>query len=692
MKIYKVLLILFILMVPLRPAVAQDTSGYPIEDFLGCTIFNEVEVSPDGRHVAMITATDDFAKDCTDVAIWRIDLDEAGRKTGMLRLSRAEGNYNGMRWSPEGCYLAFLSTRKPAETPQLFVLDMAGGEPILLTDPEKFKEGIAAYDWLPDGNGLVFAAPELPDKEKEKARKEYYGDALRFASQTPRTTFWRLAIADFSEKKAQILSTVDQRVEELCLSPDGMRIAYLSGPPAKPAVFYDSYAQREVFLLRAGGDAPPLQLTHNFVEEKKLQWARDGSALYANGIGKLDAKRSVWTNGRLYRIDLDNGCLDNLVPGFVGDLSPINGLAPYTQLPDGSLIVIANVSTRINAYAVDPIRHRVKPLTDYRGEVMNLSASQDGELIAFALVTNKSFPELYLATSVEKLSKARRINDFNAKLTKMPMPDVETIHWENGEDDTIEGVLYWPPGHRGEKNLPLVVDIHGGPVLAKSEAITFNNNMTFAFYPALLASRGYLVLEPNYRGSTGRGDDFQHAIEGYGISRPATDIMRGVDYVQTQGWADPDLMGVMGYSYGGQLTNCLITRTDRFLAACSGSGVWNETSCFIAYFGFIFSDFLFMGNAPWENFRNYWEESAISRAGNIRTPTLVTHGGADRNVPTSQGYEFYRALVRLDVPTELLVFPGEEHGFQKPSHKLTKVKAQIAWLDHYILGKPLPKF
>jgi dipeptidyl aminopeptidase/acylaminoacyl peptidase len=196
-------------------------------------------------------------------------------------------------------------------------------------------------------------------------------------------------------------------------------------------------------------------------------------------------------------------------------------------------------------------------------------------------------------------------------------------------------------------------------------------------------------LEPNYRGGTGRGDSFLRSINGYASSRPTTDVLKGVDYLIAQGWADQNRMGVMGYSYGGILTNYIITQTNRFHVACSGAGVWNWISDFgTSIYGF-FDEFWF-DKTPWENFPNYWNESAISGAGKIQTPTLITDGEADRVCATSQSYELYRALVRQGVSTEFLVFPGEEHIFQKPSHKLTKVKAEIAWLDHYLLGTPLP--
>jgi dipeptidyl aminopeptidase/acylaminoacyl peptidase len=687
MSVVRTTLVLMLSAVTVGTAGAQDEPGYPIRDFLGLTIFTELAVSPDGRHVAFVTLADDFERNHPEMAIWRIDLDSRGRKIDALRLTATPGAYSGIRWSPEGCYLAFLSTRPPATTQQLLVLDMRGGEPLALTDPDTYSDGISAYDWLPDGNGIVFAALDPPsDEEREKA-KAFYGDVVRIAEETPSTSFWQIATSEFNRPSAKRIATVATRVIEVRVSPDGRQLAYLSGPPTKPEVFTKSFSQTEVFLLPADGGEAPRQLTHNYIAEQGLQWTRDGGGLYTGGNGDPGATRTQWTQGRLFHIDLQTGQAEIVVPGFPGELNAPFGSSAYVQLPDGSLLSGATVSTRTNIYAVDPAAGRARRLTDFRGAATSPSASRDGRLIAFILATAESFPELYVARGISSLANAQAVTDFNAELDAMPMPETETIRWPNGEGDEIEGVLYWPPGRRGEANLPLIVDIHGGPWWAKTEDITFNAPFVFAYYPALLASRGYLVLEPNYRGGTGRGDAFLHAIEGYSCSRPATDVLTGVDYLIQQGWADPDRMGVMGYSYGGLMTNCLITKTDRFRAAASGAGLWNDISYFGTADNFIQNDVRNLGEAPWENLQNYWEESAIGGAGNITTPTLIVIGGADRRVPTTQGYELYRALVRLGVPAELLIFPGEDHGFVQPAHKLTKVRAEIRWLEHYVLGK-----
>ncbi len=671
-------------------AVAQDEPGYPIRDFLGVTTYPEVAVSPNGRHIAVVTHSDDFEKNRPNIAIWRFDLDERGRVTGRLRLTSSPGTYSGLRWSPDSRALAFLRATPPDFKPHLLVLEMRGGEPRAISDEKVHGEGVSAYDWSSNGGVLIFAATDAPDEEERKAHEEFYGDVIRYAEQQPRTSLWRAMAAD-AKADPERLTTLAMQVQELAVAPSGTEVALLSGAPAKPEPFMNSFAQVEVHSMPLDRSSEPRQLTANFVSERGLSWTRAGDALYAAGVGDPAAQRTAWTQGRLFRIDLEGG-VTVVAPDFPGELAAPFGWGAYASLPDGRLLAAANISTRTNLHAIDPRSGRAEPLTDYTGDVSSPSVSRDGSVVAFVLSTSSSFPEVYLSRGLANVGSAQPLSDFNARLTAMPVPAIETVRWSNGEGDEIEGVLYWPPGQRGAGNLPLVVDIHGGPWGSRTELITFNAPYVFAYYPALLASRGYLVLEPNYRGGAGRGEEFLHAIEGYSCSRPATDVLAGVDYVVDQGWADPDRMAVMGYSYGGLMTNCLITRTPRFRAAASGAGIWNDISYFGTADNFIQNDVRNHGAAPWENLESYWEESAISRAGDITTPTLVTIGGADRRVPTSQGHELYRALVRLGVPAELLVFPGEPHGFQQPGHKLTKVRAEIRWIDHYLLGKERPVF
>jgi len=659
------------------PASAQEQSGYDLRTFLGITAFDDVAVAPDGRRVAFIAFRDDYEADRTESAIYVLPLDESGRPGAPLRMTYEAGSYSSLAWSADSRYLAFTSTRGDLKVPQLFVLDMRGGEPLRLTDPKAFERGVAAFDWLPEG-GVLFAAPVPRGAEAEKEWSERYGEVKVLPGPTPRTAFWRLGRDAFGSGEPDSLTAVELSVTELALAPNGGELAFLSGPPTEPEVFFDSFAGREIYLLPLEVGAVPRRLTSNVAAEGGLLWSRDGRALFAGVLGDPDAERTIWTQGRIYRIDVTSGRAQRLAADFAGSLS-----GPAAVLPGDRVLASGALSTRENLYVVDG--SGAQRVSDYPGQLIAPSASADGGVVAFALITDRAFPELYVARGVERAGQARRATSLNAGIDSLPRPEVEPIAWENGEGDTIEGVLYWPPGRRGASGLPLIVDIHGGPWSLRTEGIILNGGQ-WAYYPALLASRGYLVLEPNYRGGTGRGDEFLHAIEGYSCSRPATDVLTGMDQLVERGWADAERMGVMGYSYGGLMTNCLVTRSDRFSAAASGAGIWNDISYFGTADNFVQNIVRNLNRPPWDALESYWEESAISGAGNIVTPTIITIGGADRRVPTTQGYELYRTLVWLDVPTRLLVFPGEGHGFSKPSHKLIKVRAEIDWLDRWILG------
>jgi dipeptidyl aminopeptidase/acylaminoacyl peptidase len=654
-------------MLPLASAARE--AGYPVKEFLGVTAFREVQVSPRGRHVAFVTARNDFERDVEEVTVWRLEVGPDGRPGGLTRLTHDVADYSGLRWSPDGSSLACLSS---GASPGLVAFPTtAGGQPFSFAHTAP----MVAFDWAPDGASIVFASPAEPPEAEGKARREFYGDAVRFANAAPRTAFFRLT---FDRAALQQIAAVEGTVAELRVSPDGRQIAYLSGPPGE---FNDGPWNTEIFLLPADGGSPR-RLTENLVQEVGLIWSAAGDALYAGGDNEVGSTRMVQTQPSLYRIPLADGRIAEIAPAFEGELGEPSLFA------DGSLLAAGGLSTTVDLYRVEPASGRATRLSAYRGHVQNPSASRDGRAVAFALSGRDAFPELYVAVGAGALAAAAPATDFNAALATLPRPEIETIRWPNGEGDEIEGVLYWPPGKRGATGLPAIVMIHGGPWMADTEALAGG----YIGYPALLASRGYLVLKPNYRGSTGRGEAFLRAIEGYACSRPVTDILAGVDHLVARGWADEKRLGVMGYSYGGVLTNCVIGRTPRFSAAASSAGVWNYTSRFGTANNFYVADILYLHKNPWDDVERYWGESAISRAGDIKTPTLVMHGGNDRGVPTMQGYELYRALVRLKVPTELIVFPGEGHIFRKPSHKLTKVRAELAWFDHYLLGRPLPRF
>jgi dipeptidyl aminopeptidase/acylaminoacyl peptidase len=659
------------------PVTAADLSD--IQTFLGQTAYEEAQISPDGARLAFITRRNDFEHDREIVTLWLVDLSRpAGTEPARPVQITEPGSCSSLRWSPDSRVLTFLSSPAPDSGSQLFLLTPAGGAaPRRLTDPARFADGIELYEWLPDGSGLVFAAADSADPastEAESKLQDFYGDVRRQSpSPAPRSALYRLTLPD---GRVERLATAPFDVtESLGASPDGRWLA-VTGSGVRQTVDTD-----EVALLPMAGDVPPRR-THNLISEEAAAWV--GKDLFVIGTGQEKDGRYTTTEARLYRVDAsDTGGLQlvPVAPGLQGHLSQ------RVSLADGSLLTVTTISTGMRISRLEPSSGKVRTLREHRGYIANLSASRDGKRIAFLAGDAHHFSEIYLAEGLDGLGTARPMTDFNAALSRSPLPEIETVSWDGGDGATVEGVLFWPPGRQGEKGLPLIVDLHGGPFgAARTEAVDLYG--TAYEYPALLAARGFLVLNPNYRGSAGRGDAFAQGIEGHRCSVPSQDVIRGVESLIARGWADRLRVGLIGYSGGGGLSKCLIGRTDLFRAACTGAGVWDDISLFGTARGAMWAEGFYESKQLWDDFELWWNESPLSGLARVKTPTLLVAGDSDPTKAAAQADELYHALVWRGVPAELLVFPGENHIFTKPSHKRTKIRAEVSWLEHYLLGKP----
>ncbi len=659
------------LLLSLAPGARADLGD--VETSLGEISFDEVQVSPEGSRLAFITRRNDFAQDREVCTLWQLDLGTGVAGSGAARPVRlADGGiYSSLRWSPDGHTLAFLSAADPADAPQIVLLDPApGAEPRRVTDPERFGNGIDLYDWLPDGSGLAFIATEPPVETAgaRQARQDFYGDVRKLPRPEALASFYRVSLA--GGRTERIGAFPFELPVALAASPDGRWLAAVGSAASQTT------ESTEVLLLPLGPQASGVQRTRNMAWEEIFAWA--GKDLFIEAEGEEKDGRFTNTEGRLFRLDGSNRLarVNPELEGYVKQIVP---------LPDGSLLVTTNVSTRMRVSRVEPASGKVETLLEQRGWIASLSASRDGQVVAFVTSDARHFPEIHVARGTD-LAAARPVTDLDAALTHEPLPEIETVSWDDGEGGTVEGVLLWPPGRKGEKNLPLIVDLHGGPFsVARTEAVSLQ--VSFLSFPTVLAARGYLVLNPNYRGSAGRGDAFAQGIEGRRCSRPSQGVILGVESLIARGWADRQRLGLMGYSGGGGLSKCLLGRTDLFRAVSTGSGVWNDIATFTSTRGGMWAESFYPGTTPWTDFDLWWRESPASGLDRIKTPTLLVSGERDGDAPR-QADELYRGLTARGVPVESLVFPGEGHVFTRPSHKRTKMRAEISWFDHYLLGKP----
>ena len=640
-------------MFPLRGS-SQSPAQYSATEFLSTKLFSDIRVAPDGRHVAFVTSENDFKLDRTVSVVWLIAVDSSGKKTKMSRLTSAD-NVSEPKWSPDSRRLAARlgDEGKPS---RLWIFDSKDQRSFAIADPQATNDGIIAFDWAPLDQTLYFASNNFGvGRPLPKTPGEVVPFLGRHETHSV-TAFFRVAINGRGNKPVvQEISTIqDYDPVELAVSPDGNAFAIrLAGA---------------IFLLNTEGKEQPRRLTPRFpCLDPGLTWTTRGIIFGACGVVK--EKRTERTQRKVFLLHPESGQLEQLADDFTGEFW-IEGIAP-----NGSILALGNLSTGWALYEIGASGAKANRLQPAQGPIRAISTSRSGNLTAFTKLEPQ--PELYLARDLT--GPSTKVTDLNPVARKLE-PDVETVKWDNRQGDVIEGVLYHPPGQKNAKDIPTIVFLHGGPWIAQTEPFYYGLNPLYMNEAYFLAQRGYKVFAPNFRASPGRGDAFLQAQAGYPCSRLTVDVLSGVDYLVEKGLAHPDRLGIMGSSYGGQLTNCIISRTPRFKAAAVQSGFWNLVS----------AQESINGKAPWEDLKTYWEESAVSRAADIKTPTLISIGGADERVNPEQAREEKRAFNRLRVPSELLVFPGERHRFFKPSNKRIRLEAQTAWFDHYLLGAPLP--
>ncbi len=320
--------------------------------------------------------------------------------------------------------------------------------------------------------------------------------------------------------------------------------------------------------------------------------------------------------------------------------------------------------------------HRI---SSWAGTYSNISRAAHAATVAFVHSSLGKPDEVYLAKSSDTLDQARPITSFNKLFTERDLPQGKPYQWKADDGTTVEGMLIYPPGKFEAKNLPMFTLIHGGPADADG------NHFEADWYQwaTLAANQGWLVFEPNYRGSTGYGDKFALEIVPVIVSRPGKDILEGVDALVKDGIADPAHLTIGGYSYGGYMTNWLITQTTRFKAAVTGAGAvehignWGNDDT-------TYDDAYFLGGRPWEAPQRYHDEAAIFQMDKVKTPTHMVAGADDVRVAVLEDYLLEHALYSLGIPNSLLIFPGEGHGLGKnPWHGKIKVREELKWLEKY---------
>lgn len=644
-----------------RPAAAQQPGAMSLVDLIEVPSLEDVRLSPDGSAVLYVRSDASWEENRRIDHIWKADTDG----TGQAQLTNGENGEESPRWSPDGATVAFLARRGNDEEDQVWLIDTAGGEARRLTEHPTEVDDI---QWSADGRWIYFIAPD-EESEERKRKDELKDDVYAFDEDDQQRHLWRVAVAT---GEAERVTEGGFSVVEYTLSRDGSRIAL----ERAPTPLLDDLRRREVYVMPARPGAEMTRLTENDVPEYAPRLSPDNRTVLflADSNERLDS----YYNDNLFLMDASGGAAPRML---LPELSYEINEAVWSE--DGDAIHFrANTGVRQELFRTEVPGTGATQLT--RGDHVVDSWSYRPELDRHALIISTPHDpgDIWTMDGGGRLSRVTRAFDDLPRRFRLPEWDV--ARWSGNDGTEVEGIVYYPLDYRQGQRYPLVVQTHGGP--AASDKLEWEGVWD---YVQKLTAMGYMVLKPNYRGSTGYGDAFlRDMVPGY-FNQSHRDVMAGVDHLIERGLVDPDRMAKMGWSAGGHMTNKLITTTDRFRAAASGAGAANWVSMY-AQSDVRFYRTPWFGGTPWQAdapIDMYWEHSPLRDAAKVTTPTIFLVGEDDRRVPMPQSVEMYRALEANGVPTHLYVAPRAGHGWRELRHRLFKANVELDWFERWVRGR-----
>jgi len=682
--------------------------------------------SPDRRWVLYTVSFPDWENARRQTDIFLVSATDGVRSTKQLTFTK-EKNETSPTWAPDGSFFVFLSNREAANNGsqnQLFAMRVDGGEARRVTDA---RDGVSDFQFSKDGRWLVYRSGKSGEEQ-----------------------LYRVPVATIADPNAEAepeqLTKHNAGVDTWRFSPDSRRI-YFSAADTLDA---DEKLRREKrFTVDIRNAETPLQSLYaldldpvkvtRLTNDKSYTIAGftisdDGKYVGFRGTSSERYKRNITEQGintDLFLIETATGTIERLTNNQeVGEQGP-------SFSPDGRLIAFA-APDELTRYSMKNTRVYVRPVAQNGGQFRKLGTSfdgdvsvgfwsEDGRTIYFnegikatnqfmALdvesgnvrqVTNekaslsvnrdvntgmllinyadpKTPPTQFTVASLNDVANRaawKQLTDANPQVRGFALGEEEEITWRSKDGRMVGGVLTKPVGYQPGKRYPLIVAIHGGP--ASADVLGFNGGYGSQVY----AGAGYVVLKPNYRGSTNYGEKHKTDIVGNYFPPGYDDIITGVDHLIAQGIADPDRMGALGWSAGGHWSNWILTHTDRFKAISSGAGTSNWISMYAQSDVQRNRQFYLGDKLPYDNFDAYWNQSPIKYIRNAKTPTMIHVVEGDPRVPSPQSVELHMALKKIGVPTELFMYPGNSHGIPDARNQLVKSVSEMAWMDYYVRGQ-----
>jgi dipeptidyl aminopeptidase/acylaminoacyl peptidase len=620
-------------------------------------------LSPGGRQIAVTVSYASKADDRPDSSIWMI---REGREP--FRFSGGLAGASEPAWSPDGIQLVFTSTRdhkdkKDEDKAGLFVIPVDGGEAAQIGN---VHGKLSAPLWSPDG-GLIAYLMVDPDTEGEVKRKEDKRDHVVFEDDAHHQRLW---VIDPESGKARCLTTGARSVHDYCWSPDGEQLIAVTTPlPTINSLF----GPTDLIRLPVSGGLATTLATFPMSPGSPVVRNVDGErvvAVIANDH-RADPTPSIWT------VPCDGGQRRQLLPDLRGAVQDL--IADPTDPSQLIALIVEGTHGRLfRVSASTGEREAIAPAAfENRGSIAEgISASRDGRT-AFVWSASDVPHNVW---SIEPNGDASKLTSFGDEFDGM-LARGETVRWQSFDGVEIEGTLVRPKDVPTDTPLPLFVEIHGGPAWQWEDAAS----LSWHDWAQMLASRGWAVLLPNPRGSTGYGSAFEKLLQDDVGNGESKDLIAAAEAMVERGIADPDRLAIGGWSWGGYLTARTITQTRRFRAGVTGAGVANLTSDHGAGDIAEYNRLLYPGHpydaATWDY---YARGTPIRLASEVTTPTLILHGDTDDRVHPTQGQEFYRALQVSGVPVRFVRYPREGHSIRERAHQLDLMERICAWLDRWV--------
>ncbi|MEW5702826.1 MAG: S9 family peptidase [Candidatus Zixiibacteriota bacterium] len=634
-------------------------------------------ISPDGSRIAYTLGVPRDLKDQDNGASWtELHMIESDGSSHPYVTGKV--NVGGVRWTPDGTGLSFLSKRGDDENRALYVIPLTGGEARKIVQHDA---DISSYSWSPDGKRVAFLATEAEPKSKKDAKKKGFNQEI-YEEEKP---FVRVWVHDMrTDDTAATMLALEGSASGLHFGPDGRRLALALAPT--PLVD-DGYMERRVRVVDAETGAI-LARIDNPGKLGEIEWSPDGAHIaFIAGTDAHDPSA-----GRLMLAPAGGGAMRDLLPNFEGNIRSFAWRDPQTI----TFIADQGVWSYIDQVGLDANEVRIFPAPQGLGSdraapigapedgavYSDISLSRDGSKAAFTGNSWRHPTEVYRRDPGDPAP--RRLTESNPWLADVSFGVQEVVRYRARDGLDLEGILIRPLDEKPGQRYPLILTVHGGP-----ESHYRNGWMTAYSSPGqVAATQGFAVFYPNYRGSTGRGVAFSKLSQGDPAGKEFDDFVDGVDHLVAQGLVEKSKVGITGGSYGGYASAWGATYySDRFAASVMSFGIADKISK-LGTTDIPKEEIAVHALHPiWENWQFALERSPIYYADRNRTPTLIFAGKDDPRVHPGQSMELYRHLkMRGKAPVRLVFYPGEGHGNSKAAARLDYNLRLMQWMEYYLKG------